>query len=303
MFVVVFTFYGFAMKLFARVSLIMIVSGLLSVTPLFAQNTGSTASSLTATLQAAKNLSISNLDTTTAQFAAQNFSWPNNLETNPNYQSLVCLGILEQVQPSQAFSDAVATLRNEILQHYLDLDTKLRSISLGLPVDQAKLQADITNFTANYATRITQLIGNYSTQLQALNADVTSYSAANTELLAGLHAKVVQLNAITQQYTSLEDLIFQFNNLLLTQEGNVLDTIGEQKKQAQTLLDQKLQTTRRPTDTQIKQYDCTISIAPIEKKRCCAFVWIGFWWCNDGSSRHTILSSDTWHPQRTDANH
>lgn len=72
------------MKLFARLSLIIIVSGLFSITPIFAQstgstntgatNTGSTATTLTATLQAAKNIAISNLDTTTNQFKAQNFS-------------------------------------------------------------------------------------------------------------------------------------------------------------------------------------------------------------------------------------
>gem|GEM_PF-4662124 len=79
MFVVVFTFYVFAMKLFARLSLMIIVSGLFSITPIFAQSTGTTSTgsttpSLTATLQAAKNIAISNLETTTNQFRAQNFS-------------------------------------------------------------------------------------------------------------------------------------------------------------------------------------------------------------------------------------
>ena len=79
MFVVVFTFYVFAMKLFARMSMMIMVSGLLSVTPLFAQSTGSTTTgsttpTLSATLTAAKNIAISNLETTTNQFKAQNFS-------------------------------------------------------------------------------------------------------------------------------------------------------------------------------------------------------------------------------------
>jgi len=269
MFVVVFTFYVFAMKLFARLSLMIIVSGLFSITPIFAQSTGTTSTgsttpSLTATLQAAKNIAISNLETTTNQFRAQNFSWSTNLETNPNYQSLVCLGILEQVQPSKAFADAVAALRSEILQNYLDLDSKVRSISLWLPVDQVKLQSDISNFAANYATRVTQLIGNYTTQLQTLNSEVTSYGAANASLLASLHAKVTQLNSISSQYASLEDLIFQFNNLLLVQEGNVLDAIGEQKKQAQTLLDQRLQAI---IDQQVQRSSNMIGLASLLQSR------------------------------------
>jgi hypothetical protein len=257
------------MKLFARISMMVLIFWLLGLAPLFAQSTGttttwSTTPTLTQLLDTAKNLAISNLDTTTAQFRTQNFSWSTNLETNPNYQSLVCLGILEQVQPSKAFNDAVAALRNEILQNYLELDSRIKSIGLGLPVDQTKLQADITNFASNYATRVTQLIGNYTTQLQSLNADVTAYSAANAALLANLHAKVVQLNSISQQYASLEDLIFQFNNLLLAQEGNVLDAIGDQKRQAQTLLDQRLQAL---IDQQVGRSTNMIGLAPLLQSR------------------------------------
>jgi len=257
------------MKLLTRLSIVLFVSWLLSVTPLFAQSTGTTSTgsttpTLSATLTAAKNIAISNLETTTAQFKAQNFSWSTNLETNPNYQSLVCLGILEQVQPSKAFNDAVSALRNEILQNYLDLDSTTRSIALWLTVDQNKLQSDITSFASKYATRVTQLIGDYTAQLQTLNGEVTSYGAANASLLAGLNAKVVQLNTISTQYTSLEDLIFQFNNLLLMQEWNVLDAIGDQKKQAQTLLDQKLQAI---IDQQVKRSSNMIGLSALLQSR------------------------------------
>ncbi len=174
------------------------------------------------------------------------------------------MGILEQVQPSKAFSDAVTALRNEILQNYLDLDREIGGIALGLPVDQTKLQSDIASFASKYATRVTQLIGNYTTQLQTLNGEVTSYGAANASLLASLHAKVTQLNSISQQYASLEDLIFQFNNLLLVQEGNVLDAIGEQKNQAQTLLDQRLQAI---IDQQVKRSSSMIGLSPVLQSR------------------------------------
>lgn len=241
----------------------------LGISPLFAQSTGttttwSTTPTLTQLLDTAKNIAISNLDTVTTQFRSQNFSGSTNIETNPDYQSLVCLEIVQQVQPSKAFNDAVLALRNEILQNYLELDSRIKSIALWLPVDRTKLQADIASFANTYATRVTQLISTYTTQLQSINNDVLTYGAANRALLNSLHAKITQLNSISQQYASLEDVIFQFNNLLLAQEGNVLDAIGEQKNQAQTMLDQRLQAI---IDQQVKRSSNMIGLAPLLQSR------------------------------------
>jgi len=150
--------------------------------------------------------------------------------------------VFDQQNPHSGFDQAATTLRNQLIQEYLDLDSKIRAIGYGLPVDQAKLQSDIANFTAAYAMRVTQLVDNYSTQIQQIQADVIAYGAANTQLLASINTKLSQLNTIQSQYATLEDMIFQFNNTLLVQEGNMLDSISEQKRQAIAALDEKLTT-------------------------------------------------------------
>jgi hypothetical protein len=195
---------------------------------------------LTAQLEAARNISISALDTQAAQFRTQHFSGAQRIETNPNYQSLVCLGILDQVQPSKAFDDAVAALRNEILENRIALMGQIQRLADGLPVDRPKLESDIASFTNTYNTRITQLINAHNQQLTTLQSEIVAYTNANQSLLSSLNARVVQLNSIAAQYAALEDLVFQFNNTLLVQEGNLLDAISEQKKQAMASLDQRL---------------------------------------------------------------
>jgi len=243
MFVVVFTFYVFAMKPQRSLKSTLIHGiGVLSCMVFIFWFTAaqSTWNSLTAQLEAAKNIAISNLDSTTTQFSTEHFSGSQNMENNANYQSLACLWVLEQTQPSQWFANAVADLRTEILQDYLDLDQDIKRISLWILVDQNRLQSDIANFTALYATRVNQLINNYTQQLQDMQSQVAGYTQANQPLLADLNNKVMQLNNIHNQYTSLQDLVFQFNNLLLAQEGNVIDAISEQKSQAVAFLEQRL---------------------------------------------------------------
>ena len=73
-----------------------------------------------------------------------------------------------------------------------------------------------------------------------MQSQVAGYTQANQPLLADLNNKVMQLNNIQNQYASLQDLVFQFNNILLAQEGNVMDAISEQKKQAVAALEQRL---------------------------------------------------------------
>jgi hypothetical protein len=94
------------------------------------------------------------------------------------------LGILDQVQPSKAFDDAVAALRNEILENRIALMGQIQRLADGLPVDRLKLESDIANFTNTYNTRITQLINAYNQQLTTLQSDVTAYTNANQSLLS-----------------------------------------------------------------------------------------------------------------------
>lgn len=248
MFVVVFTFYVFAMKLQNSIKLQMRKLPIVKTTLLlgfvfamfsfvWAQNTGN---SLTNQLEIAKNAAITNLETTTTQFHNNNFSGSQSIQNNANYQSLACLWAIEQTQPGQSFADDVADLKSEILQNYLDLDQQIKKIWLWIPVDQNKLQSDITNFATLYNTRTNQLISSYTAKLEELKAEVAQYSQANASLLSDLNKKVVKLNNIDSQYKSLQDLVFQFNNLLLQQEGNMTDAISEQKTQAVATLEQRI---------------------------------------------------------------
>lgn len=120
-----------------------------------------------------------------------------------------------------------------------------------MSVDRERLEVQIKNFASIYATLTTQLINTYTDDLEILRTNVNQYGAANTDLLASVNGKVVQLNSIMQKFAALDDLVFQFNNLFLTQQGNILDTLSTQRNEAQKLLSEKIQ---EYITTQAKRY-------------------------------------------------
>lgn len=239
------------MKLSARIVSLIAVFALFAVAPTFAQTTGSTTLTLQQQLDIQKNLATQSIDAAVQQFTATTLSWANSIEQNAQYQSLVCLGILEDKRPSLEFTKAVAKLKTDMLEDYSNQKSQIDRLNLWLSVDRERLEVQIKNFASIYATLTTQLINTYTDDLEILRTNVNQYGAANTDLLASVNGKVVQLNSIMQKFAALDDLVFQFNNLFLTQQGNILDTLSTQRNEAQKLLSEKIQ---EYITTQAKRY-------------------------------------------------
>jgi len=125
---------------------------------------------------------------------------------------------LDDEKFAERFDRELAELRKNILEAFANYNLQINRMNLGLQVDKDKLELDVNVFADNYINLSNQFIQRWNTQLNDLSSNVKSYGDANRQLLSDIHSKMIRLNSIVDQFKSLEDLTFQFNNLFMVNQ-------------------------------------------------------------------------------------
>lgn len=234
----VFTFLQITMKSL-RLSLLFILwVTLLSATGYAQSSTGGVT--LETTLEISKNTAIASLDTTYSQLQ-QTYVANNNTNTMAHLQALSCLEIVDFPGYEEYLSEKKNELRNEILEEYIQHKMQLERRKNGLPVNESTLTSGIESFATIYNARIEQLKNNVDQRIQTVEQEVQAYGQQNNELLNDVSQKIQQLKQIQDKQQGLENQVFEFNNLYLRHEANLLDVINQQKNTLQSTLREQIQ--------------------------------------------------------------
>jgi hypothetical protein len=156
-------------------------------------------------------------------------------------QALSCLEIVDFPGYEAYLSEKKNELRNEILEEYIQHKMELERQKNGLPVNESTLTSGIESFATIYAARIEQFENNVEQRIQTVEQEVQAYGEQNNELLIGVSQKIQQLKQIQEKQEALEDQVFEFNNLYLRHEANLLDVINQQKNTLQSTLREQIQ--------------------------------------------------------------
>ena len=191
-------------------------------------------------LETAKNTTTTALNTAYNQLE-QTYVTNNNASTLTHLQALSCLDIVDFPWYQEYLSERKNELRNEILEEYIQYKMQLERKDNWLSVNESTLTSGIESFATIYNARIEQFKNNADQRIQTVEQEVQAYGQQNDALLRDVSQKIQQLNQIQARQEALQKQVFEFNNLYLRHEANLLDIINTQKNTLQSTLREQIQ--------------------------------------------------------------
>lgn len=182
--------------------------------------------------------------------------WPK-VDT-ANYQSLICLGVVEDDNLLLQLQQKLDLLKTSFLQDYVDINAKifnlLNQYSVGL-IDETdyttqyeELLLDVQSYYTNHKLLLDNAKQEYLDKLFSFISESEGYVNNNSELLDSLNAKITKIQSSMHQFAILEEGIFEINNALNLQQGNFFDTLQSTRNTVISTLTSEL-------NQQIQRYD------------------------------------------------
>lgn len=205
--------------------------------------------SLTDSLSNTKNAILSDLDTSFKRLNEKYTVANENTFNTPNYKSLVCLWLLNNVFDKEDLAQEEENLKNNILKEYVSLNSDIFNVinqySVGLISDivyeteVARLKSEIENFENTYDDLIDAFEETYGDKISDLESEVVAYNQENDALLKDLNNKVIKIEEILGKYDVLQDSILEFDSKYLGDENGITDSIDKTRNTLETMLDNK----------------------------------------------------------------
>lgn len=151
------------------------------------------------------------------------------------YQSLRCLGVIQEDALLTQIEAELALLKKNMLLDYVRINAEifnlLNQYSVGLINDTVyitqyeKLKLDTDAFLQTHKATLTNAEQKYLQRIFTFLESNKQYVSQNDELLSYLNQKILKIQNTISQFQTLEEGIFEINNALNLYQGNFLDTI------------------------------------------------------------------------------
>lgn len=168
---------------------------------------------------------------------------------SPNYQSLVCLWI---INPSTLWSDLLKEkdkIKSDLLWEYVLLSTDILLLegklkenlidTMTYSAEKSRLEIKVTNFNQAWNSLIVSFESTYWTKMNLLSQDINKYISQNTELLKTLNDKVIKIQSAVENFKTLEDSILKLNNKI-SDWNNIIWSLSDTKGNMEKTLSSKL---------------------------------------------------------------
>jgi len=240
-----------------KLSLIVLLFGGIFISSIFASTSG-TSLSLSEQLQLHKNTLETQITNMETKFHSEYDRLIAPEKLTANYQSLVCLGVIQEDDIMTEMENKLSLLKKSMLEDYVDLNADifnlLNQYSVWLIGDTVyrsqyeKYIFDLNSFFNTHKTLIEKTDKEYLQKIFSFLEKNKQYSNNNWDLLTSLNSKILKIQTSLNQFQTLEEGIFEINNALNMHKWNFLDTLESARNTIVTMLDQDL-------TKQISRYD------------------------------------------------
>ena len=240
----------FGSKNLLKMSILPIVSGIIFCV-WFASATSTGNLSLSEQLMSYKNTLETKADSTMKKLHSEYERIVAPEKATPNYQSLVCLGVIEDDALLYELDAELELLKKDLLQEYVALNAKifnlLNEYSVGLidsvvyETQYQKLMLEVTSYYENNSALLDAADTEYLEEIFNFISENKAYSDNNDDLLKSLNAKIIKIQNTINNFSTLEEGIFEINNALNINQGNFFDTLNKTRDTIVATLDLQLE--------------------------------------------------------------
>jgi len=174
----------------------------------------------------------------------------SDFTNNANYNSLVCLWIIQAWWPIKDMEIEHADLNESFLEAYVSLNAEIFNIlnkySVWLltaeqySVEKEKLKMEIENFWTTYDTLLKSLQEKYLIKIMNYTSDLDKYAEQNKALLKKINEKVIAIQGIVANYNLFEDGILQINSSLSIDQQNFFSSLNLRRDTVINTMNQEL---------------------------------------------------------------
>jgi len=171
----------------------------------------------------------------------------NNL---PNYQSLICLGIINQDNILENLGTEIDLIRKSILNEYVELNANIFNLinkysvwlidNIWFSTQKTKLTLDLQSYYNSNNLILSNLEQRYSSQITQIKNQLDWYITQNKDLLQNLNTKTIAIQDIVDTQEVIQENIFQINNALNLNQDNFLEDLKKHSELSLQKLSQAL---------------------------------------------------------------
>ena len=173
-----------------------------------------------------------------------------NFTNNANYNSLVCLGIIQEWWPIPEMEVEHTRLNESFLEAYVELNAEIFNVlnqySVGLlnidqyAVEKERLEIEIQNFATTYDTLLKSLQEKYLIKIMNYTSDLDQYADQNEIFLKKINEKVIAIRGIVANYNLFEDGILQINSSLSIDQQKFFSSLNLRRDTVINTMNQEL---------------------------------------------------------------